>query len=67
MKVRLLSPDRDFDPQTEPPWHAEILSKDLALPVLFEAMAQGDACIAEVVLPLTLNGFALSDYLDSVF
>ena len=58
MKVRLLSPDRDFDPQTEPPWHAEILSKDLALPVLFEAMAQGDACIAEVVRKVLLTSLA---------
>ncbi len=32
--------------------------KDLALPVLFEAMAQGDACIAEVVRKVLLTSLA---------
>lgn len=58
MKVRLLHHDREFDPQAELPWHAEILAKDLALPVLFEAMAQGDACIAEVARKVVLTSLA---------
>lgn len=58
MKVRLLHHDREFDPQAELPWHAEILAKDLALPVLFEAMAQGDGCIAEVARKVVLTSLA---------
>lgn len=58
MKVRLLYHDREFDPQAELPWQAEILVKDLALPVLFEAMAQGDGCIAEVARTVVLTGLA---------
>lgn len=58
MKVRLLHHDREYKPQAELPWHAEMLAKDLALPVLFEAMAQGDACIAEVARRVVLTSLA---------
>ncbi len=56
MKVQLLYRDRAFDPKIELPWQAEMLAKDLALPVVFEAMAGGDATIFEVVRTVILTG-----------
>lgn len=56
MKVQLLYRDRQFDPQIALPWHAEILAQDLALPVLFEAMAGGDASILDVARKVILTG-----------
>lgn len=56
MKVQLLYQDREFDPQIDLPWHAEILAQDLALPVLFEAMAGEDAHILDVAHKVLLTG-----------
>lgn len=56
MKVQLLYRDRAFDPKIELPWHAEMLAKDLALPVVFETMAGGDATILDVARRVILTG-----------
>lgn len=57
MKARLLHRDQDFDWQAALPWQAEALIKDLELTTLFNAMAQGDKFILEVVEKVVLTGF----------
>jgi len=49
MKVFLLYPDRNFDFSPELPPYTVDLSRDLALNALFEAMAQGDDFLMEVI------------------
>lgn len=49
MIVRLLSPDRDYDPKASPDPDADILAQDLGLDVLFAAMAAGDDFLLPVV------------------
>lgn len=48
MKVFLMFPDRDFDPDQPLPSNAAALRQDLELEVLFEAMAQGDKFLYKV-------------------
>ena len=42
MKVFLMYPDRDFDPEQPLPWNDEALIQDLELEVIFKTMAQKD-------------------------
>lgn len=55
MKVLLLYPDRDFDPQQPLPWNESDLVQDLELNVVFNAMAQGDKFIYEVARRVILT------------
>ena len=48
MKAFLMYPDRDFDVEQGPPPAAEALKQDLGLPIVFGAMAGGDAFLNEV-------------------
>ncbi|RMD63631.1 DNA mismatch repair protein MutS, partial [Candidatus Parcubacteria bacterium] len=56
MKVFLLYPNRDFDPEQALPPHADDLVQDLELNTLFNAMAQGDAFVFDVVKRVVLSG-----------
>jgi len=56
MKVFLLYPDRDFDPAQPLPPQAADLEQDLALPLLFQAMAQDDKFVFDVVREVMLVG-----------
>lgn len=55
MKVLLLYPDRDFDPEQPLPPHAEDLVQDLELETLFGAMAQDDEFVLDVVRRVFLS------------
>ncbi len=48
MKAFLMHPDCDFDIDHAPPPGAEALTQDLGLPIVFMAMAGGDAFLREV-------------------
>jgi hypothetical protein len=48
MKAYLMFADRDFDLERELPAQAEALTQDLGLEVLIDAMASGDAFLADV-------------------
>ncbi|MCS7039479.1 MAG: DNA mismatch repair protein MutS, partial [Anaerolineae bacterium] len=56
MNVWLMHPNRDFDPKQPLPPQAETLVQDLNLPVLFEAMAQGDRFLLETAQRAVLVG-----------
>ncbi|MFQ5341897.1 MAG: DNA mismatch repair protein MutS [Anaerolineae bacterium] len=56
MKVLLLYPDRDFDPEQPLPPHTDDLVQDLELNTLFNTMAQGDAFVFDVVKRVILSG-----------
>jgi len=56
MKVFLLYPDRDFNPSEELPPNTPDLSQDLALDILFAAMAKGDTFLLEVARRVVLSG-----------
>jgi len=56
MKVFLLYPDRDFDPEQPLPPHSDDLVQDMELNTLFNAMAQGDAFVFDVVKRVVLSG-----------
>jgi DNA mismatch repair ATPase MutS len=49
MKAYLMHRDRDLDLDQPLPENAEALKQDLELPTLFDAMAQGDAYLRELV------------------
>ncbi len=55
MKVHLLYPDRDFDPARPLPTNEEDLTRDLALEVVFQAMAQGDKFLYQVARQVMLS------------
>jgi DNA mismatch repair ATPase MutS len=55
MKVLLMYPDRDFDPEQELPHNASDLIQDLELNTLFGAMAQGDKFLYEVAKQAVLS------------
>lgn len=55
MKVFLLYPDRNFDPSRPLPPNTEDVTQDLALNTLFEAMAQGDKFLLQVVWQTVLS------------
>lgn len=56
MKVYLMYPDRDFDPQQALPAQAEALIQDLELDTLFEAMAAGNKFLGEIARKAVLIG-----------
>jgi hypothetical protein len=56
MKAHLLYADRDFDWSAPPPWHADLLTADLALTTVFDAMACGDEQVFEAVKKVILAG-----------
>jgi DNA mismatch repair ATPase MutS len=49
VKAFLMHRDRDFDLQRKLPWNEGALSQDLGLRILFNAMAQGDRFVFEVI------------------
>jgi DNA mismatch repair ATPase MutS len=59
MNPLLMHRDKSFDPNLALPWNAEDLTKDLALNVLFEAMARGDPFVLEVARKAVLSGVAI--------
>ncbi|SMC23977.1 MutS domain V [Desulfacinum hydrothermale DSM 13146] len=56
MKVWLLYPDRDFDPNQPLPPHVDDLVQDLELNTLFKTMALGDRFVFDVVRRVVLLG-----------
>ena len=56
MKVFLMYPDRDFEPDQELPSNEAALMQDLELNTLFEAMAQGDKFLFRVAQKAVLSG-----------
>lgn len=56
MKVFLMYKDHDFDLQRKLPWNEQILTQDLELNTLFNAMALGDKFLFEVVKKDVLSG-----------
>ncbi len=58
MKVFLMFPDRDLTLPKDPPPQAEALVQDLALEVLFAAMAQGDRFLLNVAQGVVLSSQA---------
>ncbi|NOZ72407.1 MAG: DNA mismatch repair protein MutS [Chloroflexi bacterium] len=56
MKVLLLYSDRDLDPEQPLPPNADDLVQDLELNTLFNAMAQDDAFVFDVVKQVVLSG-----------
>jgi DNA mismatch repair ATPase MutS len=55
MKAFLLFRDRDVDLQQKLPPQAQALIQDLELPTLFDAMAQGDTFLLEVIPKVVLS------------
>jgi DNA mismatch repair ATPase MutS len=55
MKVFLMHPDRDFDPEQALPSNEAALKQDLELNTLFEAMAQGDKFLFGIVQQVILS------------
>jgi len=55
MKVRLLDPEVDFDPDAEEPDTADDLRRDLELDFLWDAMAAGDGFVRAVAEAATLR------------
>lgn len=47
--------DRDFDPERPLPWNETALAQDLELPVLWNAMANGDEFLFEIARTATLT------------
>ncbi|MCX7600370.1 MAG: DNA mismatch repair protein MutS [Meiothermus sp.] len=58
MKAFLLYPDRDLEPLPEWPEGQAALEQDLQLPVLWNAMAEGDPFVYEVVRKVMLAGLS---------
>lgn len=56
MKVFLMYRDRDFDPAWPLPSHEPVLTQDLELNTLFEAMALGDKILFETAKRAVLSG-----------
>ncbi len=63
MKVFLMFPDRDFDPEEALPPNAADLVQDLELETLFEAMAQGDEFLYTVARQVVLSSIQDIDVL----
>ncbi len=61
MKVFLMYPDRDFDPEQKFPLNEQDLVRDLALDVLLNAMAHGDKFLLEVARQALLAGVDTPD------
>lgn len=58
MKVNLMFPDRDFDPQADLAVNKADLVQDLEMDTLFAAMANGDEFLLKVVSPALLSSCA---------
>lgn len=56
MKVYLMYPNQDFDPQAPLPFNEADLSNDLELPTLFQVMAKEDEYIRKVISTALLVG-----------
>jgi hypothetical protein len=56
MNVRLMHPDRDFDPAAPAPRHAQALTEDLELETLLGAMAGEDPFLLHVARQALLSG-----------
>ncbi|GAB2675610.1 MutS-related protein [Kribbella swartbergensis] len=61
MKARLMYPDRDFDPDQEPPPGAGDLVRDLELATLFDAMAADDPFLREIAGQAILSSLQNAD------
>ncbi len=61
MKVFLLFPDRDFDPDGELPANEPALTQDLGLGTLFAAMGGGDKFLTEVARRVVLSSLTAPD------
>jgi len=55
MKAFLMYRDQDFDLQRKLPWNEQVLTQDLELNTLFNAMAQGDKFLFEVAKKAVLS------------
>ena len=55
MKVFLMYPDRNLDPEMKIPWNGDVLVDDLELNRVFEKMAEGDRFLYETVKKVILN------------
>ena len=55
MKVHLMFPDRDFDPEQELPWGSDSLVQDLELEIVFDAMARNDEFLYRVARAAVLS------------
>ncbi len=55
IKVFLLHPDQDFDLSSPLPPLIDDVIRDIGLPILFEAMAQGDEFVLQVVRQVVLS------------
>ncbi len=55
MKVLLMNPYQDFDPEQALPWNAEDLVSDLELEPIFNAMAAGDAFLYQIARTALLS------------
>lgn len=55
MRVRLMHPELDFDPQAPQPEHADDLEQDLQLHLMWNAMAAGDQFLRTVSKAATLQ------------
>ncbi|MDI6619785.1 MAG: DNA mismatch repair protein MutS [Clostridiales bacterium] len=64
MNVFLMYKDHDFDLQRKLPWNEQILTQDLELDTLFDAMASGDKFLFEVANKAVLSG--LNNDLDTI-
>jgi ABC-type histidine transport system ATPase subunit len=64
MKAHLMLRDRDFDLHQPLPWNEAALVQDLALNVLFDAMAQGDQFLVDVARLAVLSG--MQNGLDTI-
>jgi DNA mismatch repair ATPase MutS len=56
MKAHLMHRDQDFDLRRELPSHEQVLTQDLELPTLFNAMALGDKFVFDVAKKAVLTG-----------
>jgi len=56
MKVRLLYPGHDFDPEQKLPWQGQALEQDLGLDTLWRSMSGGDPFIFDVARKVLLSG-----------
>ena len=55
MKVFLMYPDRNLNPDLEMPWNENVLVEDLELTRIFKKMAGGDKFLHEIVKKVMLN------------
>lgn len=61
MKVRLMFPDRDFDPEVKLPPNAGDLVQDLEIEALFTAMDKGDKLLGRIARSAVLSSIGNSE------